>query len=128
METSLCSLLNKMIIEDLKSDSLGAKYSFVSQVFNYIENETNSKHLKWGYCSPVELVKDLYEKEDHRIPLYIYDSLHIETKVLIKLGFANIDKQYLVLDSDLVTNLDRIKVKENYTKAKKLFMEMKKDL
>jgi hypothetical protein len=132
MKTSLCSVLNSLIVNALKSESLVSKYSFTNQVFNYIENETNARSQKWVYCAPVELVKDLYQKEDHRLPLYSYDgtldSLHVETRLLIKLGFATIYHQWLILDPDLVKNLDRIKVKENYIKAKKLLMEMQKDL
>ncbi|CAM0110158.1 hypothetical protein VPH5P1C_0136 [Vibrio phage 5P1c] len=133
MEISLCSTLNGMIVSALKSDNLSEKYSFYNQVIQFIKTNTEGKDQKWGYCSPVELLEELYNREDRKLPLYGFNgditSLHVETQHIIKLGFASIiDGCYLRLDCQLGVNLDRIKLKEDYRKSLIAYSIMKNQL
>ncbi len=122
-----------MIVSALKSEKLSERYSFENQVMKFIKNNTEQKYQKWGYCSPVDLVQELYNRDVRKLPLYGFNgdikSLHIETQNLIKLGFASVvDGCYLRLNPELGVNLDRIKLKESYRVALLQYKTMKKEL
>lgn len=133
MKASACNSVNNMIHTALKSDSLNERYSFVNQILSLIKNWTNIPKKGQGFCSPVELVESLYNSEDRQLPLYGFNgdvsTLHRETQVLIKLGFADIiDGCYLRLNPELGVNLDRCKLKAQYIKSKREFYTMKQAL
>ncbi len=133
MKISACNSVNNMIHEALKSDSLGEKYSFVNQILALIKGWTSIDKESQGFCSPVELVESLYNTEGRKLPLYRFNgdvkTLHRETQVLIKLGFADIiDGCYLRLNPELGVNLDRCKLKAEYLKLKNEFYTMKQSV